>query len=404
MAIESFPLAGLPPGLGGSAHADPAGAASPRDGVAEPPAAADGAAAGTGCRAEHAMVLSLVASALDGVPRTPRSRDDRLDWDELIGMAARGRLLAQVRQGLVVSGVDAPPGLGPAVKAFRQRSLMANSINLSTVQRVGGALDAASIDFVILKGPLQLHVLYGDYFARPSSDLDLLVDRHDYDRTAAVLRALGYAAAERCESRWWRHYLGEQHFLPADRSLAVVDLHHRVQQPGCPAPREMASYLGDRRRAAVGSTEVPVLSAVHACLLAAISFVKATFHREHSLRYLADLAAQLIAMTDRQRHMLYAVARRQGIRHLLVFAWNCAGDLLAVDLPPAPVDRPLARLDRATLAAMSLSPEDPAITWPKRRDLLWHLCDPIGPLGRIGSYAREAGFAAAAEISRLTSR
>lgn len=359
---------------------------------------------GTGHRAEHALLLSLMASALDGVARTPPGRGDHLDWDEVIGMAARGRLLGQVQQGLVVSGIAAPPRLGPAVKAFRQRSLMTNSINLSTVQRVSGALDAASVDFVILKGPLQLHVLYGDYFARPSSDLDLLVDRHDYGRAAAVLRDFGYAPAERCESRWWRHYLGEQHFLPADRSFAVVDLHHRVQQPGCPAPREMVSYLGDRHRAAVGNTEVPVLSAVHACLLAAISFVKATFHREHSLRYLADLAAQLIAMSDRQRQMLDAVARTQGIRHLLVFAWNCAGELLPVDLPPVPVRRPLARLDRATLAAMSLSPEDPAIAWPKRRHLLWHLCDPIGPFGRIGAYAREAGFAAAAEISRLASR
>ncbi|KQX18240.1 hypothetical protein ASD39_17830 [Sphingomonas sp. Root50] len=372
--------------------------------MAQRPAAVEGAAARTGCRAEHALLLSLIASALDGTARTPSCRGDRFDWDELIGMAVRGRLLVHVQQGLVVSGIAAPPGLGPAVKAFRQRSLMANSVNLSTVRRVSGALDDAAVDFVILKGPLQLRALYGDYFVRPSSDLDLLVDRHDYDRAAAVLKGLGYAPAERCESRWWRHYLGEQHFLPADRSFAVVDLHHRVQQPGCPAPREVASYIGDGHRVPLGTSEVPVLSAVHACLLAAISFVKATFHREHSLRYLGDLAMQLLGMSDRQRHRLEAVARAQGIRHLLLFAWNIAGELLPVDLPPASVPRPWSRLDRATLAAMSLSPEDPAIAWPRRRALLWHLCDPIGPFGRIGTYAREARFAAAAEISRIAPR
>jgi hypothetical protein len=404
VASESVSLGGLSPALGGIARVDPADTMSSWDSAVESPTAMEAAAAGIGHRAEHALLLSLMASALDGISRPLPCRGDSFDWDELIGMAARGRLLVQVQRGLVVSGIAAPPKLALAVKAFRQRSLMINSVNLSTVQRVSGALDAASVAFVVLKGPLQLRALYGDYFARPSSDLDLLVDRQDYDRAAAVLRALGYAPAERCESHWWRHYLGEQHFLPAGRSFATVDLHHRVQQPGCPAPRELASYIGSGYRDALGSAEVPVLSAVHTCLLAAIGFVKATFHREHSLRYLGDLAAQLLAMSDQERHGLDMVARTQGIHRLLAFAWDCAGELLPVTLPPVPVRWPLRRLDRTTLAAMSLSPEDAAIAWPRRRKLLWHLCDPIGPLGRVGSYAREAGFAAAAEISRLASR
>lgn len=389
MASEPLPAGGL---------------ASALDGAFDRPAATEAVATGIDRRAEHALLLSLLASALDGVARPLPPRGDRFDWDELIGMAARGRLLVQVQHGLLVSGIAAPPRVGAAVKAFRQRALMINSVNLSTVQRVSGALDAASIGFVVLKGPLLLRALYGDYFARPSSDLDLLVDRHDYDRAAEVLRALGYAPAERCESRWWLHYLGEQHFVPPGRSLATVDLHHRVQQPGCPAPRETASYIGNGRRMALGSADIPVLSTIHACLLAAIGFVKAAFHREHSLRYLADLAAQILAMSEQERHVLDVVARAQGIRHLLAFAWDCAGALLPVALPPAPVRRPMRSLDPATLAAMSLSPEDPAIAWPKRRHLLWHLCDPIGPFGRIGAYAGEAGFAAAAEISRLISR
>nr|WP_047168728.1 nucleotidyltransferase family protein [Sphingomonas sp. Y57] len=389
MASEPIPVGGLAPAL---------------DNSFDRAAATEAATTGIDRRAEHALLLSLLGSALDGVARPMPPRDDRFDWDELIGMAARGRLLAQVQRGLLVSGIAAPPRVGVAIKAFRQRSLMINSVNLSTVQRVSGALDAASIGFVVLKGPLLLRALYDDYFTRPSSDLDLLVDRHDYDRAAGVLRSLGYAPADRCESRWWLHYLGEQHFLPPGRSLATVDLHHRVQQPGCPAPRELASYIGNGRRMVLGSTAVPVLSPIHACLLAAIGFVKAAFHREHSLRYLTDLAAQLLAMSEQERHVLDVVARAQGIRHLLAFAWDCAGTLLPVPLPAAPVRRPMRSLATETLAAMSLSPEDPAIAWPKRRHLLWHLCDPGTPFGRIGTFAGEAGFAAAAEVSRLVSR
>lgn len=402
MASEPFPIGALSPALGGTARVDPAGAGW--DGAADRSAAMETVASGLDHRAERALLLSLLASAIDEVPRPLPRGGERLDWDELIGMAARGRLLVQVQQGLAISAISAPPEVARAVKAFRQRALMINSVNLSTVQRVSAALDGASIGFVVLKGPLQLRALYGDYFARPSSDLDLLVDRRDYDRAADVLRGLGYAAAERCESRWWRHYLGEQHFQPPSRSLATVDLHHRVQQPGCPAPRELVSYIGNSDRTALGSAEVPVLSPVHACLLAAISFVKATFHREHALRYLGDLATQILAMSDHERHVLDVVARAQGIRHLLAFAWGCAVTLLPVSLPAPPVGRTWRSLDRETLAAMVLSPEDAAIDWPKRRHLLWHLCDPIGPLGRGGVYAAEVGFAAAAELTRIISR
>lgn len=402
MASESFPIGALSPALGGTARVDPAGAG--RDGTVNRSAAMETIASGLDHRAERALLLSLLASAIDEVPRPLPRGGERIDWGELTGMAARGRLLVQVQQGLAISGIVAPPEVGAAIKAFRQRALMINSVNLSTVQRVSAALDGASLGFVVLKGPLQLRVLYGDYFARPSSDLDLLVDRRDYDRAADVLRGLGYVAAERCESRWWRHYLGEQHFQPPNRSLATVDLHHRVQQPGCPAPRELASYIGNSDRTALGSAEVPVLSPVHASLLAAISFVKATFHREHALRYLGDLAAQILAMSEQERHVLNVVARAQGISHLLAFAWDCAATLLPLSLPAPAVRRTLRSLDREMLAAMVLSPEDPAIDWPKRRHLLWHLCDPIGPLGRIGVYAAEAGFAAAAELSRIASR
>lgn len=358
---------------------------------------------------EHApqrqALLRLVAAALDGVPRPEPWHDDHLDWEALIATAAAGRLLTHVYHGAVVCGIDIPQSLREAGRAFRARALLVNSVNLSTIQRVGAALDRNGPPFVVIKGPLQLQRLYGEYFVRPSSDIDLLVDRRDYDRAAEVLVTLGYRPAERCETRWWRHYLGEQHFLAADKALATVDLHHRVQQPGCPAPRELVSYIRTASRVALGHAEVPVLSGVHACLLTAISFVKAVYHREHSLRYLCDLAVMLRRMSDLDRDNLARTAEMQGMRNLLIFAWQCAADLLPMKLPPVPVRSGSPLIGPEKLAAIVLTPDDVAIAWPKRRQLLWHLCDSSGVLGRAGNYVREAFFAAAAELShRRTGR
>ena len=344
-------------------------------------------------------LLRLLAAALDGIPRPEPWLDRKIDWDALIAAAAAGRLLTQVYDGAMICGIDAPPSLRDAARAFRARALLMNSVNLSTIQRVNAALSRSRLPFVLIKGPLQLHGLYGDYFIRPSSDVDLLVDRKDYERAAQALRGLGYQAAERCESRWWRYYLGEQHFLAADKTLATVDLHHRVQQPGCPAPRELATYIQQASRVALGHASVPVLSGAHACLLTAISFVKAVYHREPSMRYLCDLALMLREKAKADLVRLEQLAESQGVHNLLIFAWRCAADLLPMTLPPLRSLTGYPLLGRDMLAAIALTPENAAIEWPKRRQLLWHLCDSSGLFGRAGQYAHEAFFAAAAELS-----
>lgn len=354
---------------------------------------------------ERELLLALLGAAVSGAScPVPPPLDERLDWDAMIAIASRGRLVVHLQRGIALTGLSAPVAAREAMKAFRQRALMVNSVNLSTIQRVAAALDDAGLRYVLLKGPLQLRALYGDYFVRPSSDLDLLVEPHAYDRAARTLRSLGYAPAARCETRWWRHYLGEQHFVPPDGSLATVDLHHRVQQPGCPAPRELASYVRGRDLASLGSTRIPVLSRTHACLLAAISFVKAVFHREHSMRYLCDLSAMLRAMTDGERASLERMAEEQGVARLLGFAREAAAMLLPVEASVHCSGRNAPLVDRDLLALVALEPEADTIAWPKRRHLLWHLCDSAGIGGRAGTFAREVLFAAAAEASRLSGR
>lgn len=402
MASESIMIGGLPSGGDAAARIDRM--SERRDRPVRPAAAGQDIWLSpeiVGHAPQRHALLRLLAAAIDGIPRPEPWLDEQLDWDALVATAAAGRLLAHVYHGAMICGIDAPRSVRETARTFRGRSLLVNSVNLSTIQRVSAALDHDGLAFVVIKGPLQLHALYGDYFVRPSSDIDLLVARDDYDRAAQVLSALNYQPAERCRSRWWTHYLGEQHFMAADKALATVDLHHRVQQPGCPAPRELQSYIDGARRVALGHAAVPVLSPVHACLLTAVSFVKAVYHREHSMRYLCDLAMMLRTMSEADCASLQRTAEEQGLRNQLIFAWRCAADLLPVALPLVPPRKEAALSRPETMGEIALSPDSSSIVWPKRRELLWHLCDPCGAWGRAGPYLREASFAAAAELSRL---
>jgi hypothetical protein len=57
---------------------------------------------------------------------------------------------------------------------------------------VDSALEAAGIEFVVLKGPAVAHTCYPDPALRPFSDLDLLVHRDDWSKTCDLLATLGY--------------------------------------------------------------------------------------------------------------------------------------------------------------------------------------------------------------------
>jgi hypothetical protein len=322
------------------------------------------------------------------------------DWASLARLASINKLFVLALQGFDKAKIAVPPEFRDAAMAYRHESLRLNSINLATINRIVPALESAGLDFLVFKGPVHQQIVYGDYFVRPSGDVDVLTPRRHYDRAAQVLLELGYEMPEECTSPWWKHFLGEQHFFPPNRSLATVDLHHLTQQPGCPAPRHLADYIDRRTEIALGRIMVPTLPAIDAALLSSISLVKAIVHHEVAASYAMDLKRSLTIMSRLEREALIALARRQGLLNTFRFAVGCTEGLFGAftgepDLNPKRLASALP-----DLTAIMLTPWLPSIRWPKRRQLLWSLCDRSPAIGRLGTYAIETTRALSSEICR----
>ncbi|MDX8498582.1 nucleotidyltransferase family protein [Mesorhizobium sp. VK4C] len=292
----------------------------------------------------------------------------------------------------------APPGLPAWLDGYRRRTISMNAACIGDSLAIHQVLRGRQIDFVFLKGPLQQHVLYGDHFMKPSGDVDILVSPAGFAAARDALRSVGYEVAGKSRSVWWVRFLGEQHMVRDDGvRAATVDLHHRLQQPGSPSPRDIDGFLRRKREVEVAGTAMPLISASDMLLLSCISVAKAFFNREPCAGYVCDVRAAADRLSEAEQQKVLDHAAEQGLADTLLLGLRAADVLLGgtATLLSDRATRILARIENADLFHMVIAPWLSSLCWPQRRAVLWELCgrEPV-------RYLAEAGWAASADLSR----
>ena len=292
----------------------------------------------------------------------------------------------------------APPELLGWLDIYRRRTMAMNSACIIDSMAIGQLLRDRQIDFVFLKGPFQQQLLYGDHFMKPSGDVDLLVSPAGFAGARDALRALGYEVAGKSRSVWWVRFLGEQHMVREDGARpSTVDLHHRLQQPGSPSPRDTDGFLRRKREVAIAGAAAPFTSASDTLLLSCISVAKAFFNREPCAGYVCDVRASASRLSEAEQRDVLDYATAQGLADTLLLGLRAADVLLGgtETLLSDRATRILARIDNADLFHMVIAPWLSSLRWPQRRTVLWELCgrEPV-------RYLAEAGWAASADLSR----
>ena len=228
------------------------------------------------------LLLRSVRAALWSQPDDGLGRlvEEPVDWPVFHAAAVANKLGVLVIRGLALSSAELAGPQAGVLEGFRKRTLQVNGINLITVREVVPALSTAGVETLLIKGPVHQKELYGNYFIRPSGDVDLLVRRDQFDEAARLLEVSGYFRPAEGASLWWKLFLGEQPFLSTEGRRSTIDLHHRTQQPGCPAPRLGDVFFQRGEAKAVGGAKVAVMAKADAALLACMSLAKALSHRE----------------------------------------------------------------------------------------------------------------------------
>ena len=342
---------------------------------------------------DQVLLRAIRACILPPTHNRPHPIPSGIDWAEVGKVAARNKMGMLLLRGLSRSAAGIPPDFRSALEEQQKATIHLNTRNLMTLRLVVSTLKANGVESVVLKGPCAQMLLHGDFFVKPSLDVDLLVSRRDFGKAGRMVADSGFAVAEECRSPWWTVFLGEQHFLAASRTLTTVDLHHRTQQPGCPAPREAGAFLSRPASIMVGGMKVPTLSRSDTILLACMSLVKALVHKEPAGGHVCDIAAGLAGHSPEEVAQLAREADRQGLRNTLGLGLRSARLLLRLDAHVDGAERPVMKdVADADLLGMILRPWSSGIRWHRRSRMLWDLCD------NESAYLKEISWKIAAEL------
>lgn len=280
---------------------------------------------------------------------------------------------------------------------YRKRTALLNAICLSHISKISNALVKADIQFIVFKGVIQQKILYGSYFVKPAGDVDLLVHSKDFKRARDVLGTAGFAVNDRSDSSWWVNFLGEQHLEPHQSGSPAIDLHYRIQQPGSPHPTDTGEFIQRKQYLDVAGIKVPFMHPDDFLLMSSISIAKAMFNREPCGGHIADIQASLCHLGPKDIPTIQAFSRRQGLSAILALGLRSAKAVLNVDHPMTKTIEPkiLASVSDASLRKLLLLPDKNSPSWPKRRQVLWELCE-RSPT----RFARESSWAISADVCR----
>ena len=118
-----------------------------------------------------------------------------IDWPALVERAQRNGVAPLLYRRLREAAHGPPTALEPLHRAYYQNAA-ANTLRIRELRRVIGALEAASIPAIVLKGPALALTIYPDPALRVIGDLDLLVRREQVEQAMAALHSLGYGPPE----------------------------------------------------------------------------------------------------------------------------------------------------------------------------------------------------------------
>ena len=310
-----------------------------------------------------------------------RQRDT--DWTAVLALAERNKCLLLAAEGMKRAGIPIPPANEGELRAKREACLLESMANLGLTATICSILRTHGIKAISMKGVLRAHTLYGRWDARRAHDTDILVSRADYRSAIDVLAANGFYSPISDQSKFWHQYLGESPHLPVNGGT-IVDLHHKIRQPGTPAPTDIDSLLARARLARVGGREIPVMSDMDAAMLTASSLGKALRSGEVWLHYAHELLVVTSALDAGQRAEFDDHARKIGVYRLWTFATDLAEATFRIGREGgggAPSDA------QSRWMATLLRTDEPQARLGRRSQLLWKWTD--GHIARPFRFARE---------------
>ncbi len=291
------------------------------------------------------------------------------DWQRLLRLASRHKLVAVLHRGLRGAGDAAlPPEVAAALREHAEGTLRRNLLLAHELATLLGRCAEAGLRVMPIKGPAWAQALHGSITYRQFSDLDLLVDESEVEATIAALRGCGIEMGHTRPPRIW----GEYPLASADQ-LVKIDLHWRLAPTSIHFPLGFERLWERRRQVRCAGADMPLPAAEDLLLILCFYATKELWWV--SLSYLVDLARLLRAEPAIDWEGVLRRAAELHATGMMLLALALTDELLGLDALPAEVAHrlPPLRPQVEAVAQAILRDADAASWYPSHyQKCLWH--------------------------------
>lgn len=261
-------------------------------------------------------LIDLLRLWFDPSPARAQSKNHNIDWPRLLGIAQRTKTASLLTDALERGKITPPSTIELNLKAINGDILKSNLANFAWSLKIHDVFEHAKIKAVTYKGTTRAKTVYGAWGKRRSADIDVIVPKPDFTRAMQALLAEGFVPMVSQKSRWWSEFLGEVPFHHPEANHLHIDLHHSLQQPGGPYPKDLSGFFAASVVEQHSGKSIRHFTPEHELLIAAISYGKAVRAGEPWLSYAHEIVHTHLTASAEQRRRTQDLAKKNGLSRL----------------------------------------------------------------------------------------
>ena len=278
---------------------------------------------------ENELILYCARRAADATEVRALLREE-INWDYVFATAQAHGVLPLLHKHL--GGADVPSHFLSRLK----RESVANSQNvlhlIAKQLRVVRIFKENNIPVALFKGPLLAQMAYGEISLRQAGDIDVLINRRDFEHARALLESLGYEMRPRLTPAQLASHLGnhcELQFM-RDEWFTVVDLHWELAPRSFVFKLHADEVMSRLQTVSLAGTPVETFGAEDLVLYLAMHGAKHLWRR---LEWIASLAESVRATPDLNWELLVQRAEQAHATRMLALGLRLVEKFSDVQVP-----------------------------------------------------------------------
>lgn len=257
-----------------------------------------------------------------------------VNWEKLVKLARRHRVLPLLHKGLNQFQSDVPDGIKQRLKEKATFVTRKNLHHLKALIHLAKLFK--DIDWLPYKGVVLAQTAYNNLSTRQSSDIDILIRKEDYYQVKEILQNAGFFCSElppQVEKNLLRYNCEQKFQFFIDGQLQFdLDLHWQIGNQALQLDFILDDFIPYTSPVDLYEQSIQQLTPE------ALLFITCLHHggKENwwSLKYLADVAAIL---TNFQQEfdwdVVIKLAKQKGMLKIVLIGIALTRDLLQIDLP-----------------------------------------------------------------------